>query len=723
MLDLTSGARPDPYFRAGDTLFEAGHNVWRVETAHRAAVLIDGAAYFEAVRAAMLEARDTIHIVGWDLDSRMRLVGPSGHCDDGLPEALAPFLSALVLRRPELRVRLLLWDYSLVFSLQRELTPILSFLWRTPPQIEICLDDVLPLGASHHQKLVVIDDRIAFCGGLDLTTCRWDTPAHRPDDPLRVDAGGAAYPPFHDVQMMVDGPAAAALGELVRARWQSAACEKLPPTRSRARPGDVWPAGIEPDFRDVAVGIARTLPGFGSQEPAAEVVTLFEDMASRAERLVYIENQFVTHVGTARRLCARMMERPELEAIIVVPRSYNGWVERRVMLAGRLRFMRIFEEAGCADRVRLLYPQVSAEPAKGGSEHAAIMVHSKLMIVDDEVLRIGSANLCNRSMGLDSECDLAIRADDEATRRAIAAVRNRLLAEHAGVDEGAISAAIEEGASLCRLLDGLPPAGRRLLPVEDAAQEMDPREAALDAVADPIEPLYEDRETVPQHQRRFQLRFYLKIGAVVAAIALLTLAWRLSPVGDPGKIAHSIAFIADRPWAPLAVILLFLAAEAVAFPVTILIFSTIAVFGGWAGALLAGAGALSSAVVTYLVGRHFGARFVRRFAGPRINRIRRALPERGILAVASVRIVPLAPFTVVNLTSGAIGIRFFDYVVGTALGLLPGLIVLSALGHQIAGLVERPTFAGLALLAGFVALWIVLGLSLQLLVARYRSSG
>ncbi len=77
--------------------------------------------------AAMLNAEDSILIVGWDLDSRVRLVGPSGMCDDGLPETFAAFLSALVQRRPKLRIRLLLWDYSMVFSLRRELAADVLF--------------------------------------------------------------------------------------------------------------------------------------------------------------------------------------------------------------------------------------------------------------------------------------------------------------------------------------------------------------------------------------------------------------------------------------------------------------------------------------------------------------------------------------------------------------------------------------------------------------------
>jgi uncharacterized membrane protein YdjX (TVP38/TMEM64 family) len=391
------------------------------------------------------------------------------------------------------------------------------------------------------------------------------------------------------------------------------------------------------------------------------------------------------------------------------------------MTAGRLRFMRILESSGCISRVHLLDPESGS-----GADDDPVMVHSKVMIADDEVLRVGSANLCNRSMGLDTECDLVIVAADDTTRSAIARVRNRLIAEHTGLKVSALQHVVDEafdsGGSVSeavRKADGR----RRLRAIDDAATGIDIDEALLDAMADPLEPFEEERTTSPEEMRRPRLLLFAKIAIALMALALLTLLWRMSPLGDPGKIAQSISAISERPWAPIAVIGVFLAAECVAFPVTLLIFATVAVFGGWSGALLAGTGAMASATATYFIGRWVGARFLRRFIGPRINRVRRGLSDRGVLAVAAVRIVPVAPFTVVNLVAGAIGLRFFDYAVGTAIGLTPGVIVMWALGHQIATLFVRPTFDGIALLVCFILVWVGLGIGLQIILARYRSRG
>ncbi|HYS50002.1 MAG TPA: phospholipase, partial [Xanthobacteraceae bacterium] len=249
-------------------MLKPGANVWRIEHAARAAVLVDGAAYFRAVRAALVAARHRVIFVGWDIHSRTRLVGETGRAEDGFPEPLADLLSALVCRRPELKVCLLTWDYSILYAMERELFATLTLRWSTPPQVRFCLDNAVPLGSAQHQKLIVIDDAIAFTGGLDVTIRRWDTPAHDIDNPHRVDLAGRHYRPFHDVQMLVDGAAAGALAELAWARWASAAGEEVAP---RQPAGDPWPPGVPPDFTDIRVGIARTEPPYMEKPERREV--------------------------------------------------------------------------------------------------------------------------------------------------------------------------------------------------------------------------------------------------------------------------------------------------------------------------------------------------------------------------------------------------------------------------------------------------------------------
>jgi phospholipase D1/2 len=395
-------------------LLRPGRNVWRVERAGRAAVLVDAAAFFAAARAAFLKAERSILIIGWDIDSRTQLVGDSGRPNDGFPAGFADFLAKLVEARPDLRVDLLLWDYSLLYAGERELLPRLSLDWTTPERIRLCLDDTVPFGSSQHQKIVVVDDTLAFSGGLDLTIRRWDTSDHRLADTRRVDPAGRPYRPFHDVQLMVDGPAAHALAQLARQRW----CHAFGGEPALEAVGDPWPDDVTPDFTDVDIGIARTQPQYNGEPAVCEVETLFLDSIDRAQRSIYIENQFLSSPLIAKRLARRLRRQPKLEVVIVAPRSHDSWFERRTMRNGRIHFWRRMRRTA-PDRVRLLYPSVEQD---GGSTDT--MIHSKVMVVDDRFLRVGSANLNNRSMGADTECDLAIEARNGRERAAIARIRD-----------------------------------------------------------------------------------------------------------------------------------------------------------------------------------------------------------------------------------------------------------------------------------------------------------
>jgi phosphatidylserine/phosphatidylglycerophosphate/cardiolipin synthase-like enzyme/uncharacterized membrane protein YdjX (TVP38/TMEM64 family) len=698
------------------SLIRPSRNAWRAERAQRAAVLIDAGQYFGAVREALLKARSSAFILGWDLDSRTRLVGENCRADDGYPEGLIDFLSALVKERPQLLIHVLVWDYSILYASERELFPA-ALQWRTPPQIRFCLDDNLPLGASQHQKIVVVDDAVAFSGGLDLTTRRWDTREHRLDDPRRVDLSGAPYPPFHDVQAIVDGKAAAAIAELARARWIQGACERAPPV---APQGDPWPARIAPDLTDIQVGIARTQPPLDDEREIREVEVLFFDMVDRAERTIYLENQYLTSKRFAEHLARRMIERPELEAVLVTPRNAHSWLEEQTMHAGLGRFAQVFADRGVSDRVRILYPRV----AENG-QVIDTMVHSKVMIVDDRVLRVGSANLNNRSFGVDTECDLAFESDTGDQRQSILRVRNRLIAHFCGVSEDDVAAAVAKSDSLIRGVESFAQNGHSLHPVE-----LDPAVAGevttLEELGDPERPI-----AAPEFAKSFvgerpparRLWRFARIIVIGLAVVLLMLAWRLTSLAEltnPATIKEWFASISAMPAAPVIVLTVFIAGGLLVFPVTLLIAATAATFGPWLGFTYAAAGAIASAIAAYGVGVVIGRRTLENVLGPRINRVRRSITRHGVIAVATVRMVPIAPFTVVNLAAGASRIPFMDYVLGTALGMFPGLVVMSALGHQIFNVLTAPTPLNVSLFIAAIVAWIAASLGVQALVTWYR---
>jgi phosphatidylserine/phosphatidylglycerophosphate/cardiolipin synthase-like enzyme/uncharacterized membrane protein YdjX (TVP38/TMEM64 family) len=687
-----------------------GRNVWRIEQAARAAVLVDGAAFFGAVRQACLNAQRSIFIVGWDIDSRTRLVGDGNDASDGYSPLLAEFLSELVATRPGLHVYLLLWDYSLVYAMERELFPRLSLQWRTPERVTLCMDNAIPFGSSQHQKLIIVDDALAFSGGLDLTLRRWDTCEHRADNPERVDASGRCYSPFHDVQMMVDGRAAQALASLARGRW----CRAYGTEPELQPAGDPWPPSVLPDFTDVEVGIARTQPGFEQQAAVREVEALFLDSIRSARRSIYIENQFVTSLDIAGQLARRLDECPELEAVVVLPRAYGSWVVSQTLGQERARALRTLERFG-KDRVRVVYPAVD-----DGGKSVDTMVHSKVMVVDDRLLRVGSANLNNRSMAVDTECDLVIEARTDAERAAVLKVRNQLLGDHCGVDADAVSAMLAGHGSLVAVVDRLSSNGHRLRPVEDCEPRDSDLAEALTAILDPKKPL-----SFPSIWQRVGGRLSGKIvaaSAVAGAIVLFTLLWHLLPpeVASRERVQALLSSASESAFAPLLVVATYVVAGVVAFPVLVLIVATAAIFGPWFGFVYAVLGVLASALFTYLIGRWLGRDLLFRALGTRCDRVRKEIDKRGVLAVAAIRLVPVAPFTVVNLMAGACSIAVVDYVAGTLIGMLPGLIVISALGHQVVAMLTTLSARDAAVLALLVLAWLTLVLGAQALVGRWK---
>ena len=149
------------------SVFHEKLNCWRIESATRVAFLIDGDAYFRALREAAVTAHRRIIVLGWDFDSRTRMLVERE--PDGYPDQVGSFLHALLIRRPQLHIYVLTWDFHMLYFMERE--------WWLPAKLaahrrlHFKKDDAHPVGAAHHQKLVVIDDQLAFCGGLDLTQC------------------------------------------------------------------------------------------------------------------------------------------------------------------------------------------------------------------------------------------------------------------------------------------------------------------------------------------------------------------------------------------------------------------------------------------------------------------------------------------------------------------------------------------------------------------------
>jgi phospholipase D1/2 len=700
-------------------LFDVGRNCCALAHAGRVALLVDGEDYYRAFLRAAQNATRSIVILAWDFNSHARL-----HFDretwHGPPARLGDFLNWLVRRRRSLHVRVLDWDYPMVFGTDREFPPLYGLGWTPHHRVEVAYDNTHPVGGSHHQKIVVIDDAMAFVGGFDLTERRWDTCAHSAQDARRTCTRGP-YPPFHDLMVAVDGEAARALADITRARWEAATQHRLAPVPASADP---WPDDLRPDLTDVDVAIARTLPGVTDGAEVREVEALYLDMIARARRHIYIENQYFTAPCIGDALAARLAEAGGPEIVLISRLFSHGWLEEHTMELLRANLIRQLREADREHRFQVYYPHID-----GLAEGTCIDVHSKLMIVDDEILRIGSANLCNRSMGMDSECDVALEArGDPAVSATLRAFRNRLLGEHLDVPPARVEREVARRGSLLGAIEALRGEARSLRPL-DSIPESSEALVELAKIADPERPVSLDQlveEFTPDTPLPGPRFVSSKIVAVVLALVSLTLLWRHTPLADyldAGRVSAWARQFADRPWAPLAVLGAYTPACLVMFPRPLITLAAVIAFGPLLGFGYALSGILLAALLTYLAGRRLPRGTVRSVAGQELNHMTATLRRRGLLAVTALRLVPLAPFAVEGLVAGAIHIKLWHFMLGTLLGILPGTLASTVFGKQLEAALRDPAEISYGWLA--VAILIVVLLSLAVrrwLIAQQRLS-
>ena len=403
-----------------DSLLRPGDTVWRVETADRFAVLMENGVYFDALASAISKAQKSIVLLGWQFDPRTRL-DPLTRAGDRQAE-IGHQLRKLVRSRPDLDIRLLIWKSPLLIAASQGFYPHKAQRWFRKRMVEFRLDSPGPIGACHHQKVVVIDDRIAFCGGGDISTDRWDSDQHLDEDPRRCQPSGLFSAPRHETMCVMDGAAARALGDLARERWFRATWERTVPD---VTDNDPWPDGVEPVMRDVPIGIARTEPKWGGRGEVRENEALHLAAIKRAKRLIYMENQYFTSPAIAEALAARLCEDDGPEIVLVSTGNSPSWFDKMTMDTARSEVLFRLEAADHNHRFFAFAPRTR--------RGARIIVHAKVTVIDDEVLRIGSTNLNNRSMGLDTECDIAVVPTDAAGRTAIRDFRQRSISHFLGI--------------------------------------------------------------------------------------------------------------------------------------------------------------------------------------------------------------------------------------------------------------------------------------------------
>lgn len=690
---------------------QPGETCWRVEPSRRVGVTIEASAYFEALRQACVKAKQSILILGWDFDRRERM----GRKEDD--PTIEEFLCSLLEREAELHVHLLIWDYAFVYAAEREWFQEERLRYLTHERLHVKFDGMHPTGGSQHQKLVIIDDSIAFCGGIDLSRWRWDTSEHKPGDKRRMDPDGKPYPPFHDVMMLVEGPAAAALGELARDRWSRCGVTIDPPEQEESDEPP-WPESVDARWTDCEIAIARTMPIWRDQPEIREIEKLFGDSIRRAQDYIYIENQYFTSRVITQALTDRLSEREGPDIVLVLPRQTGGWLEQVTMDAIRSSRIKQLIEADQRGRLRVFYPD---QP--GLDEDECISVHAKLMLCDDRFVHIGSANTSNRSMGLDSECDLAlVDADGDGARQLL----HMLLAEHLDCREKDVAQARRSNGSLIEAIESLSWKNERTLQFLDVEETvkgpgLDGEEDVIDP-EEPINPEYLVLRALPPGQAKGgHFRMYLFLGFVLALLAI-ALSWRWTPLGEWLTAERVTGWLSmfDETWvrfvtAALLVALLTL----MMLPLTPLVVASAVLLGPWLGFASSMAGALVSAGIGFVVGMLMGGKLLERYSETKVHDLSKRLSSRGILAVAVLRMVPIAPYTVVNIVAGASHLKLNRFLIGTAIGMVPGIGALSWFSDSLWQAVRQPSAESLGVL---LAVTVFIGTGVLLLRRIMKSS-
>jgi phospholipase D1/2 len=419
---------------------QEGH-AFRVHPVEEIGLLVDAADYYRAFYRAALGAERYILLSGWQFDSDVELLrGDEAARAEG-PTSLLAFLNWLCGQKPELRVWILAWDFHLVFAAEREWMQELVFQWTTDERLQFRFDSNHVERGCHHQKFVVVDGELSFVGGLDLCDDRWDARDHREHNPLRT-SRGEPHQPFHDIQAYAHGTAlAGSLAELFACRWARADGQpmNLPPSPAASRPHST-PQGLLPLAADHAA-LSRTDP-YGAPsgpERCVEIEALHLAAIAAAEQLIYIETQYLSArtIGEALTARFRAAGRPPLEVVLVLNKRGETLKEQaavglaQAQLIRRLR--KVAAETGHALGIFYTLPATD----EGREADHPTYIHSKLMIVDDRLLTVGSANLTNRSMVVDTELNLSVEADGASDRdmslgTSIRDIRTALLAEHTG---------------------------------------------------------------------------------------------------------------------------------------------------------------------------------------------------------------------------------------------------------------------------------------------------
>jgi phospholipase D1/2 len=392
--------------------------------------------YYERVSTLLEGAQRYAIFTGWQIDSRLPMSGgPHGR------ETLKEKVLRLCAEKPDLRIYFLMWDHSYFYVAEREFWQ--GRIWDLEhPRIHFIFDNRHPFGGAHHEKIILFDGTRALCGGIDLCDDRWDSPEHLYYDVRRsFTRDRDSYGPYHDLAVEISGPVCQVLQANISRRWRALSdvpFPELPPIEQ----------GAQTRERSPAVYVSRTQSDVdASRKMVREIEFLFRDLIGSAERRILLEGQYFWSREITDLLIAKMQEKalerarapelPPFELVIILAElgrsesftrmmaGYEGSLLRRLYLAAR----------STGTRLTMGTPYAHAYPGQPEGATAPpplpIYVHSKLVLIDDRYLCVGSANFAARALRIDTEINLTFEARTPDERSRLRALHTRIL-EHWG---------------------------------------------------------------------------------------------------------------------------------------------------------------------------------------------------------------------------------------------------------------------------------------------------
>ncbi|RZA26228.1 MAG: hypothetical protein EOP10_04320 [Proteobacteria bacterium] len=687
-------------------------NSWTVKPGNEAWLYSDAATYYRAFVNACSRAEKSIIIVGWDFHSDTVLTYRKRRGFRPKKILLGKFLLSLARRKPNLNIYVLTWDYAPFYILERERLQSFRRGWMRHPRIHFHMDDAHPISASQHQKFVVVDSSTAFIGGLDLTIRRWDEATHSQEAPLRVDPYGEPYGCFHDYQLGITGPTVLDFVALFSDRWRNATGH-FPariPTESVISPNPL-PFETSVSFLNAQVAFSRTMPAFRDQRESMEVAATIMDLIAAAEMSIIIENQYLTAHSIVSALSTRLKEPEGPEVIIILPEKAGGWLEMKTMGVLQDLALKRIKEADAFDRLRIYFPYDKLRAA----QKLQMTVHSKIIIIDDKYFSIGSANLNNRSMGYDTECQLTIDAcDDTFNQKAIQKTRAYVLSHHCEIDMGELEDRIAAEGSVIKALGDLcsPKRDRHLakfeihdqgkLQLEDMNWLDMEKPSELELSVDHWGSVSE----IASRKLGVSPRVLLLILTVFFAV-ILGFVWHkflLHPDGPEAALKSILIEPLSDPTRAKFIIPVLFALGAIFFvPINLLIIITASLFTTGLALFEIFLGVIANVAVGYTLGRWAGRFIFERFFGKRTQGILNRIGKGQFLTILFIRIFPIAPSSFINLAAGSGKVPFFRFLSATIVGMLPGTLMLVLFQKSLMDVFREPG-------AGSIITLLVLGL-------------